>query len=396
MAEEETVEARSVLRAVGAGAVLLLCAVVLARIYFGIVDRMIPPPLRWVASADLARVREIRDAIPELAAGPEGAAYLLGPSLGYYGFHPDAFDGQMATHGRTTVSYNLAVIGNVAQIDALIALRLRDAYAKTGKRAALVMPMFSWLAADAAYLDRDERPHLRKRALLSTPGELARDFLEDPHLASEMGALRIFDGTMAEDANHVVGRRLFSPPSWWPATGPNTPSEWETKVFRIQLGYKRQIGRFDRPTRGLFNPLDGNDPAAYEELKQLAWSDEAVTKQSRAWADPDFRDAVLVPERIDAFVGLVATARELADHVVIVIPPISEGIETSELGRERIAAAIADIRERTGAPVVDLSQRDFVRTDFIDFAHLNFDVGAPKFSRMLADEVAAVIDERAK
>jgi hypothetical protein len=396
MIEVETYDPRSVLRAVGAGALLLLSACVLARIYFTIVDRSIPAPLRWVASSDLARAREIREVMPELAAGPDGAAYLLGPSLGYYGFHPDVFDAQMATHGHTIVSHNLAIIGNVAQTDGLIAKRLRDAYRKTGKRAALVMPMFSWLAADAAYLERDERSHLRKRALLSTPGELALDFLDDPHLGSEMAALRIFDGTMAEDANHVIGKRLFAAPSWWPATGgPDQGSAWKKRAYQIQLGYKRQLGRYDRPTRGMFNPLDGNDPAAYAELKQLAWSDDAVTMQSRAWADPDFVDAVLVPERIDAFVGVVATAREFADAVVIVVPPISEGIKTSELGRERIAAAVADIGERTGAPIVDLSQRGFVRTDFIDFSHLNYDEGAPKFSRMLADEVAPLIDDGA-
>lgn len=84
-----------------------------------------------------------------------------------------------------------------------------------------------------------------------------------------------------------------------------------------------------------------------------------------------------------------------AVSVKVYFTMVERMIEPSEVGRERIAAALADIRERTQADVVDLSERDFVREDFIDFAHLSFDTGAPKFSRMLADEIAVRLGERA-
>lgn len=383
--ENEAPTHASVLRAVGAGAVILTLAAMLAKGYFWLVNRTAPAPLRWRTSLDLERVTKIRDAIPAIAAKDQPSAFVLGPSVAFYGFHPQVFDDAMRERGIETVSYNFAALGNISETDRLLTLRLRDAFAEAGRRPRLIIFVFTPISASRAFLEGRTRPHLRKRAMLSTPGELVSLFFEDPHKATELASLRFFGGTTAADANGLISPSIFRGPAGG-AGGP--PIEWQNVSHEVSLGYARQIGHFDLVTRGLFNPLEGNDPAKYERMADLAFSPEAIEQQSEHWDAPDFVNVVLERDRIDWFVDAVGIAGQFADHVAIVVPPTSELVKNNDEGRRNIAAALAEIETRTGIELVDLRDRGFGQGDFVDFTHLRYTSGAPKFTRMIADELA--------
>lgn len=376
----------SVLKAVGAGAVILTLAVLLAKGYFWFVNRTAPAPLKWRTSLDLDRVKEIRAAIPGIAAKEQPSAFVLGPSVAFYGFHPQVFDDAMRERGVATVSYNIAALGNISETDRLLTLRLRDAFAAEGRRPKLVVFVFTPISASRAFLEGRTRPHLRKRAVLSTPGELASLFFQDPHKATELATLRFYGGTGAADANSLIAPRIFRGPVGIEGGGP--PSEWQNLSHEVSLGYARQIGHFDEPTRGLFNPLEGNDPAKYERMADLAFSPDAIALQSEHWDAPDFVNVVLERDRIDWFVDAVGIARQFADHVAIVVPPTSDLVRNNDEGKRNIAAALEEIETRTGIELVDLRDRGFVQGDFVDFTHLRYTSGAPKFTRMIAEAVA--------
>lgn len=373
----------SVLKAAGAGLVILTLAALLAKGYFFAVNRMAPAPLKWRTSLDLDRVREIRDAIPGIVAKDQPSAFVLGPSVGFYGFHPQVFDDAMREHGVSTVSYNFAALGNISETDRLLTLRLRDAFASAGRRAKLVVFVFTPISASRAFLEGRTRPHLRKRAMLSTYGEFAELFLHDPHKATELATLRLFSGTSAADASSLIAPRLFRVAG---EGGP--PSEWQTVAHQVSLGYARQIGHFDEPTRGLFNPLEGNDVATYERMADLAFSPDAIKQQSEHWDAPDFVNVVLEPERIEWFIDAVAVAGQFADTVAIVVPPTAANVTNNDEGRRNIAAALTEIETRTGVSLIDLRDRGFVQGDFVDFTHLRYTTGAPKFTRMIAEALA--------
>lgn len=370
----------SVLRAAGAGFVILVLSAMLAKAYFRVVDHLAPAALKWRTSMDLDRIAAIRDAIPGIAAKDEPSAFLLGPSPAFYGFHPQAFDDAMREGGVTTVSYNFGTLGNMSETDRLLVLRLRDAFSTTGRRPKLILFVFLPSTASPAFAEGKTRPHVRKRALLSTFADLSQLFLSDPHLATELATLRFYGGTGAADANGLIGQRFLKNAG---QGGP--PIEWQLLAHKVSLGYVRQIGHFDLPTRGLFNPLEGNDLAEYERMADLAFSPGAVDLQHNHWGAPEFVNMVILPERIDWFVDAVAIAGELAEHVAIVVPPISDRMHLSAEGIRSTEAVIAEVQARTGVPLIDLRDRGFREGDFVDFTHLRYTTGAPKFSRMIAE-----------
>lgn len=381
-----------VLKAVGAGFVILVLAVGLARVFFSLVTATSPQFVRWTTSLDLDRVAAVRAELPTLAAKDAPIGFMLGPSTMYYGFHPEVFDAGLAEQGITLESYNIAALGNISETDALLVHRIGDAYAAAGKRPALMMLQFGPLSLSTAFLDGRTRPHLRKKAMLSTTEEIGRMFFRDPHLATELATLRFYGGTAAADSNLLIGRRVFRPRPWWPGPPSPPPSAWEQQSGRVNQGYAQILGKFDVPTRGIFNPTFGNDVAEYDRMAALAFGPEAIEEQSKYWSAPAFVDVEVAPGRVENFIEAVTEAQRIADHVVVVIPPVCDLIHFSPIGQANLEKALDTVRSATGVQVVDLSARpEFVQADFVDFTHLKYNTGAPKFSRMLAEAVGPLV-----
>lgn len=379
----------SVAKAVGAGLILLATATLIARQFLGWVNATTPPGVRWVSSMDTDRVAAIKEALPALAARHEPAAFMLGPSAAFYGFIPEAFDAAMREHGDTVVSYNLGVLGNIAPTDRLMVRRLGEAFAAEGKKPKLIMLPFAPLAATKGFLEGRTRSHVRKKAILSTSGELLSLFWQEPHESTELASLKVMGGVGPADSNSMLGKRIFKAPGWWPLTKDWKQGEWEEVSAKVNAGYAPQLGKFDIETRGVFNPLLGNDKADYDKMADLAFTPDNLKKQFAFWGSTDFANVPLDPERVETFVLAVKEAQQIADLVVVVVPPNSEHVRPGEIGRENIAAALALIDAETGAPIVDLGDAPgFGQAEFVDFTHLKHDTGAPKFSRMLADAVA--------
>jgi hypothetical protein len=383
----------SVAKAVGAGLLLLATATLIARQFLGWVNETTPPGVRWVSSMDTDRVQSIKDALPTLAAKDEPAAFMLGPSAAFYGFIPDAFDAAMREHGDTVVSYNLGVLGNIAPTDRLMVRRLGEAFADAGKKPKLIMLPFAPLAATKGFLEGRTRSHVRKKAILSTNEELLSLFWTDAHESTELAALKVMGGIGPADSNSMLGKRIFKAPAWWPLSKDWEPGEWESVSAKVNAGYASQLGKFDIATRGVFNPLLGNEKADYDRMAELAFTPDNLKKQFAFWGSTDFENVPLDPERVDVFVLAVKEAQQIADLVVVVVPPNSEHVRPGPVGRKNVADALAQIETETGAPIIDLGDAPgFGQAEFVDFTHLKHDTGAPKFSRLLADGVAPHFD----
>lgn len=382
----------SLVKAVSAGLLVLAIAVMIARAFLTWVNHSTPAGIRWITSMDSDRVRAIHGALPRLAAKDQPAAFMVGPSPVFYGFIPDAFDEVMRTRGAPVVSYNLGVLGNIPATDRLIVRRLGEAFAAEGRRPRLILLSFAPLAATPGFLQGRTRSHLRKQAILSTPSELLALFLADPHAATELVAPQLLGGIGAADSNAMLGKRIFRAPKWWFLSPDWQPGEWEQQSARVNQGYAPQLGKFDQATRGVFNPLIGNTLADYDRMADLAFTEQNLRKQQGFWGSTDFENVPIDPERLETFVLMVGEAQGIADAVVVVVPPNSEHVQPGAVGRESIAAALAEIAARTGVPIVDLCDTPgFDQADFVDFTHLKHDTGAPKFSRMVADSVAPIL-----
>ncbi len=388
---------RSVVNAVAAGLLLLAGASLVARTFLHWVNDTTPAGIRWVSSMDTDRVAAIRDALPRLAAKDEPAAFMLGPSTAFYGFLPDVFDETLRAGGVEVVSYNLGALGNVAATDRLMVRRLGDAFAKTGRRPTLVILPFAPLAATVGFLEGRTRSHERKKALLSTPAELLSLFFRHPHEATELATLQLFGGIGPADSNSMLGKRMFLAPSWWFGRPDWKPGDWEQQSAKVNQGYAPQLGKFDEATRGVFNPLMGNTLADYDRMAELAFIPGNLAKQFAFWGSTDFENVPIDPERLDTFVMAVLEAKPIADTVVVVVPPNSDHVRPGPTGRANVLAALAEITERTGVAVVDLSEApEFGPGDFVDFTHLKYNTGSPKFTRMLAEAVGPIIRDRAR
>lgn len=393
-------------KAVGAGFLVLLISTLLARAATTFVTSTTAPHVTSAVTNDVSRASEFKAALPEIAGRTENAAFMVGSSLVYYGFSPRHFDARMREHSIDLRSYNVGVLANFPDVDALLVRRIGDAYKHANRRVRVMMIAFGawsfakWFSGANDNRARLNRSRLTKYAALLTETEIASLFLHEPHFASEILGVRILGGLGATDTIGLLGERMLGgrangavSPSWWFGAAPPPLDPYAQAVRDARLGWSAQLGRWDDSVSGEFFQ-DKGDREAY--ARAMSFHVNPTPNRTKFYDDNVKGDMEIQPELFAQFLEGVRSAREFSDTVVVVIMPTNPiAARLNATGRRHFEEIKAEITRQTGTSVIDLFEPPgLTKADYLDISHLNERTGKPKFSTLLADRVAGVLAQQ--
>lgn len=387
-------------KAVATGFLVLLISALLARGVTAVVASTSAPHVLWGVTVDVDRIRGLQAALPDIARRDENAAFFIGPSVVWYGFSPNRFDARMREHAIDLRSYNAGINGNLPDLDALTVRRIGDAYDQAGRRVRLTMIAFgAWAFSNwfSAVSPTRNRSKLIKSAALLTDGEVASQFLREPHFGSQIVGVRLLGGLGAPDSIGLLGERWFGgpvngavSPTWWFGAASPPPDPFEQAVRDTRRGWGPQLGRWNQGASGEFFQ-DQGDSEAYARLASFT----AQPSQKRIrWYDDKIRgDMDVIPELFARFLDGVRLAKRFSDAVAVVIMPTNPVAgRLNAAGRRRFEELKAEIVRQTGVTVIDLFEPpELTMADYIDISHLNERSGKPRFSALLADRIANLL-----
>lgn len=388
--------ARIAARTLGMGLGLLLVALGLVRGFIAWLEHSTSPEVRQQYSEGSGRLVDFLGALPDVARREE-AVLVFGSSLIQHGFSPEAFEQHL---GAPVTAYNLGFPGVDPEMQALLARRVAEAFAREGGKARLSLVEFTPLQATVA---RGQAQRFRelaaiKKALLASPIELAQVARRSPEEAAHLGALRLLGGTSPLVVKSLLEQRLFEgpAPSWWPVPSPLDPAmERRAWVARIHAGRataeRRQVPEWDPVRRGEVRWLFDETREAYAAWARLRSAPELLEPE-RQWRveSSDMLELRFDEQQVRFFIEAVRTLASVSRETRVVLAPRNRAWnQPTPEGRARLAAVLAHIQREAGVPVLDLSDSpEFGPEDFIDVTHLDEPSGRPKLSRRLAEAVA--------
>jgi hypothetical protein len=399
MEKESPADSYLAVKAVGAGFLVLIISMLLARGIIALVVKASAPHVLWGVTIDVNRIREFKGALPEIAKRTENAAFFMGASLTFFGFSPKVFDARMREHSIDLRSYNAGVTANLPDVDALTARRIGDAYNHANRRVRLMMFAFHPGAFNGGVLSVNpyrDRGHLVKKSALLTETELVSLFLDKPHYASEILGVWLLGGFGAPDTIGLLSEQMFGgtingtvSPSWWFGAAPPPPNPQAQATQDARRGWGPQLGHWSDSASGEFFQDQDNDEA-YTRMASFA------VKPPKALSEAFSGDFNILPELFAEWMEAVRDAREFSDAVVVVVMPtnpiIARDARLNATGLRHLEEVKAEIARQTGASVIDMFEPpELTPADYLDYTHLNERTGKPKFNKLLADRVAGIL-----
>lgn len=383
------------LRTLLVGLGVMLGALALARGFVATLERTTPREARAHLTEGSHRVVDFLQALPAIAER-EDAVLVVGSSIIQHGFSPEAFEQHL---GRPVTAYNLGFPGVDAEAQSMLARKVADTFASTGKRARLSVVEFTpFQSTEARARATRFREHASvKKALLLTPEALARVALRSPEEAAHLGSLWALGGTSPLSVTDYLSHRLFegAPPAWWP--GPVAEEDPERKALAkslaegIAAAERRQVPEWDGQRRGEARMLFTESREAYETLLQRRRAAE-VLEAEQQWRveTSDLLELRFEEVQVRAFIDAVRTLAGASRETLVLLAPRNRAwAEPTPEGRARLAGVLARIERETGVPVVNLADSpEFTPEDFLDVTHLNETSGRPRLARRLAEVVA--------
>ncbi|HSP78570.1 MAG TPA: SGNH/GDSL hydrolase family protein [Myxococcaceae bacterium] len=377
---------------------LMLAALGMARGFISLLERTTPQEARAHLTEGAGRIRDFLQALPEVASR-EDAALVFGSSLIQHGFSPEVFEAHLGAPPVT--AYNLGFPGVEPEVQHLLALRVAEAFRRSGRRARLTVVEFTPFQATAA---RGQAPRFRelanvKKALLATPGEVAKEALRSPEEAAHLAALQALGGTSPLAVTPLLESQLLGgpPPAWWPGPRPEEPdAERKALAARMRAVRARLEGRtvpeWDARRRGEVRHLFDETREDYAAWARLRSAPELLELE-RQWRveTSDLLELRFDERKVAAFSEAVRALASVSERTVLLLAPRNLAwAEPTPEGRARLAEVVARLSRETGVPVVDLAEAPgFGPEDFIDVTHLNESSGRPKLSRRLAEALTA-------
>ncbi|WP_375772186.1 hypothetical protein NR798_15295 [Archangium gephyra] len=379
-------ENRTAAKALAVGLGVLLAALGMARGFIALLERTTSADTRARLTEGAGRVRDFLQVLPDLTAR-EDAALVFGSSIIQHGFSPEVFEAHL--RGPRVTAYNLGFPGVEPEVQRLLALRVAEAFQRSGHRARLTVVEFTPFQATLA---RGQASRFRelaqvKQALLATPGDLAQTALRSPEEASHLAALQALGGNSPLAVTSLLEHQLFD------GLGPEEPDAGRKALAaRVRAGRDRVEGRsvpeWDAVRRGEVRLV-------FDETREdyLAWarmrSAPEVLEQDLAWRveTSDLLELRFDEGKVAAFAEALRALAGVSERTVLLLAPRNGAwVRLTPEGRARLAEVVARLSREAGVPVVDLSEApEFTPEDFIDVTHLNESSGRPRLSRRLAE-----------
>ena len=368
----------------------------------------------------ILRIRSVNAEMDYMAQRPGPTVLVFGSSLVNEGFSPRHFDRQAeALLGTDITSFNIGMGNMKPSYQLLLARRLREAHQRAGRKAALSvieLTPFLLTAKRNAF-----RPFMTEQvtAVLMSRDELLQELWRDPERFARLFTIKYLrDGISAEaitgGLRYIIGTAQAQAPMI--ATLGEEQIALINEQRRLQGELSRQINQQHPATRKsiVWNPETQGGLIDMEDLSTDAQG--LVSELTRLLRDPrtlqrdakereeccDIRNLVFDDSMVEEFVAIVEEFKQFSERVEIVLLPANHTLITptpEALARQQ--QVLAQISSRTGQPLRDYQQHpQFAADDFYDAAHLSMDTGKPRFSallaRDLADELVSVIGTRGK
>ncbi|HEY0483350.1 MAG TPA: hypothetical protein VGD37_37775 [Kofleriaceae bacterium] len=392
VAVSETREPAVVMRAAGTAALVLALALLTARIFAEGVERVVPIHSQF-SLLDLSRTAGAIDA----AEHERVDVAFIGTSAVWFGFEPRRFDAELAARGHPLTSFNFGLVPTFLRLQRFFADAICEAHRARGTR----WTMMIYEIAPAEFLDKLVAQDLTDPSVAAYKEQVAAMTLRPAELVSELrrdpgSTLRAL---LAKPLGHRGPAAVFEAVSTY-LYEDLEPEPWRKPVPAL-LAAVRPFWDLHRRTtwrpeaRG-FLPVDPEARAAYDEIMRLNHTERELAKQ-RVMATEDLG---LLPMEVNAAAveRIIEQIRVLArcpERVVLVVMPLSPNIMRAMRpeARKRLSDVIAKVERDTGYPLLDfVDLPELGLDDFYDAEHLSLTVSAGKFSSLLADRVAELLD----
>jgi hypothetical protein len=317
---------------------------------------------------------------------------VVGSSSIQRGFSPDAFDERLESHWNQPVSsfnYGFPALSSENQnylCQSLVA-------SGTKISVAVIEVNFNVLSARTAQLAAEEPAReevvLRTRSLFQPPGSMLRQTFTDPELGMRLLSYRyLYDGLTPAALSRRIGKRYFGRPDWWPWGPEEQPpmpfdavveeAYGELWVRELRGGVPYDLLLSTPSTRGAMEFFKANIRPDFEaDRAYMVHEYDAIEYNA-------FDEG-----RVSALVRTLKMMRKHADITLgVVSPEDREVMKREPAALARMQALLQRLRQESGVPIVDFGgHTGFTYDDFADANHLG-PIGVPKYSQLLADEVA--------
>lgn len=368
----------------------------------------------------IQRIRSVHAQMDYMAQQAGPTVLVFGSSLTNEGFSPRHFDRQAeAMLGTDITSFNIGMGNMKPSYQLLLAKRLREAHERAGRKAALsIIELTPFLLTEKR---NAFRPFMTEQvtAVLMSREELMQELWRDPERFARLFTIKYLrDGISAEAITGGLRFLIGSAQSQVPLIASLGQDQIAliTEQRRLQGELNRQIGQQHPDTRKsiVWNPATQGGLIDMEDLS--ADTQDLARQLVRMMRDPgtlqrdardreeccDIRHLVFDASMVDEFVAIVEEFKQFSERVEIVLMPTNHtliGPTPDALARQQ--QVLQQIAARTGVPLLDYQQHpQFAADDFYDATHLSLDSGKPRFSallaRDLADELVSVIGANGK
>lgn len=354
-----------------------------------------------------ARALTMIDYLPEITAQPADRKLVMffGSSMVEAGFDPLAFDGVMAGEGLAVTSYNYG-LGNLnPRFQELLTRRIREAFERDGRRLALALVEFNPFQTTIRRNQTTRMMDEQNIAILSSPGELWRETLEDPSVGTRMFVIRYLRKGYSAELLTTLPQLIAA----------NTPSGFvESEEYRAAQERRNQANReffarfaeddypepalpgWDPATRGArldLSLISAETRAALTPLQEASRHPLLMQQDlQRRIVSADILELRFDETLIAAFIEMVRNFQAIAETVeVVLLPRNTEYVIYTPEVRARLEAVKRRIAEETGVVIRDQQLHRLIDgSHFADSTHMNTG-GTELYSRALAADYAEAL-----
>lgn len=359
------------------------------------------------AETILARVMEVRAALPRILEEERDLVFVFGSSMTRAGFSARLFDRQLEENGIEVKSFNLGIGGLNPFFQDFLARRIHEEFDARGRRLELALIEFVPFQATSARWKGAQPAVDSFVSMLATPREMFEMVLDDPTRGLRVLTIHYLRNDIsAEVTTWYYGQFLETPP---PQS--DLPEDVENNERLDELG----------------DLLNAKFEEEYPDYEPSNWSYEwqgAGTIPDERSAETleifeEFYDTLRTPRRlendvlqriqccdivdlhfeellVEAFIRIVREFQQFSNHVeVILLPRNTDWIEYPPEARARLDAVLERIRRETGVTIRDYQER-LGPENFSDATHLSRYGGDVPFTALLADDYAPLLSKRAR
>lgn len=370
-------------------------------------------------AAPYARYRSFRAALPEIAATPDSAV-VIGVCFSEKGFIPEPFDERLAgSHGRKASTFTLATASMHTTTMRLLSETVAAEYRNAGTRPGVVLVELSpSMVADESAEPMAGVPAGYNRALqvmlIRDLRTWADTLWRNPSLGAEVlgnwllgGHTRVFTSELLcmgglNRASHCQAQA----PAWWPWPSQDGWVRSQTEFYRdwarfasaLRAKNGEQALSWSFATRGYIERIPDEMRREHEvhAARRATTFDDAYIADYNRYDRDAVRMFSVDGQAFQKYLDGLRELQSLGGRVIVYISPkanyITAGPEDARLLQDFFDAAALQL-QALDIPLIQMNSLRYSLDEFQNtWALLSEDRGGPKFSRDLADMVAAVLD----